>query len=124
MLVIVKDWDFHAFTQLALNIKTIGRFNVFQVNAAKGRLKRRNDLDQSIRIKLVDFNVKHINARKLFKEHRLAFHDWLGGQRADIAKPQHRGAVGDHANQIPPGGVAKGIHGIRHDFFTCRRHPG
>ena len=38
MLVVVKDGDFHALAQLALHIKTVGGLDVFEVDAAKGRL--------------------------------------------------------------------------------------
>ena len=46
---------------------------------------------------------------EMLEQHRLAFHDGLAGQRANIAKPEHRATVGDHADQIALGGVLVGI---------------
>src|SRR5262249_45537150 len=34
-----------------------------------------------------------------------AFHDRLRGERSDVAQTQHRGAVGDHADEVALGGV-------------------
>ena len=38
MLVVMEDRNLHAVAQLALHIKTIRRFDVFEVDAAKGGL--------------------------------------------------------------------------------------
>ena len=78
MLVVVKDRNLHALAQLALDIKAIRRFDVFQVDAAKRRLERGDDVDQFIKvIFLIDFDVKHINTSEFFKQYRLAFHHRL-----------------------------------------------
>ena len=44
MLVIMKDRDFHAFAQLFLDVKALRCLDVFEVNAAKRRLKGCNDV--------------------------------------------------------------------------------
>jgi hypothetical protein len=36
VLIVMEDRNLHAFAQLALDIKTIRRFDVFQVDAAEG----------------------------------------------------------------------------------------
>ena len=58
------------------------------------------------RVALVDLDVEHVDAGELLEQHRLAFHHRLGGERADVAQAQHRGAVGDHADQVAARGVA------------------
>jgi hypothetical protein len=60
----VEDWDFHALTQFALDIKTIGGFDVFEVNAAKSGLECRNDFNQLFGVFLIDLDVKYIDARE------------------------------------------------------------
>ena len=67
VLVVVKDGNLHAFAQFAFNIKTIGRFDVFQIDAAKGGLKSGDDFYQFIRIFFVDLDIEHIDAGKLFE---------------------------------------------------------
>ena len=62
------------------------------------------DLDELVGSRLVDLDVEDVDAGELLEQHRLAFHHRLGGQRADIAQAQHRGAVGDHRDQVAAGG--------------------
>jgi len=38
-------------------------------------------------------NLADVNAGESLEQHRLAFHDRLGGERADIAETQHCGTV-------------------------------
>jgi hypothetical protein len=51
-----------------------------------------------------DLDVEHVDAGEFLEQDRLAFHHRLRGQRADIAEAEHRGAVGDHRDQIGAGG--------------------
>ena len=81
----MKDRDLHALAKLTLDIKTIRSLDVFKVNAAKGRLKRRNHLHKAINIEFIDLYVKDINACELLKEHRLALHHGLGSKGANVA---------------------------------------
>ncbi len=66
VLVVMEDRDIHALTQFLFNIETFGRFNIFEVNAAEGRLQRRDHVDKFIRVKLIDFYVKYIDAGEFF----------------------------------------------------------
>ncbi|KAG1080349.1 hypothetical protein G6F40_015918 [Rhizopus arrhizus] len=90
---------------LALDGEAFRGLDVFQVDAAEGGFQAGDDLDQLVRVGFVDFDVEDIQAGELLEQHRLAFHDRLGSQRTDVAQAQHRGAVGDHADQVATGGV-------------------
>ena len=118
MLVVVEDRDLHAFAQLALDVEAVGGLDVFKVDAAERGFQRGNDLDQFVRILLVDLDVEHVDARELLEEDALALHDGLAGQRADIAQTEHGGAVGDHADQIAACGVFEGRVRVFDDFFA------
>ena len=124
MLIIMKDRDLHPLAQLALDIKTIRRLDVFQIHTTEGRLKGGNNIDQTIQVGLVDLEIKDIDASELLKENALSFHDRLGRQWANIAQAQHRSAVGDHSHQIAARCVAECIGGIFDNFFAGRRHAG
>jgi hypothetical protein len=50
VLVVVEDRDLHALAQLALDVEALGRLDVFQVDAAEGRLQRGDDVDQLVRV--------------------------------------------------------------------------
>ena len=53
--------------------------------------------------RLVDLDVEDVDAGELLEQDGLALHHRLGGERADGAQAQHRGAVGDHADEIARG---------------------
>ena len=124
MLVVVKHRNLHAFAQLALDIKAVRRLDVFEVDGAKGRLQRGDDLDQFGRVFLVNLDVEHIDTGKLLEQYRLAFHHRLGSQRADVAQTQHRRAIGDHGHQVAPAGVLEGRVRVLDDFLAGRGHAG
>ena len=125
MLVVVKNWNVHALAQLALDVEAIGRLDVFEVDAAKRRLQRGDDVHQLVEVVFfVDLDVKHVDAGELFEQHGLAFHHRFGRQRANVAQPKHGGAIGDDGHQIAAAGVLEGVVGVLDDFFAGRRHAG
>src|SRR5690606_31736030 len=54
VLVVVEDGDLHALAQLALDHEAFGRLDVFEVDAAEGRLEPGNDVDQLVGVVFVD----------------------------------------------------------------------
>ena len=64
----------------------------------------------------VHLDVEHVDAGELLEQDRLALHHRLAGQRADVAEAEHRGAVGDHRDQIAPRGIVPRGVGIGLDF--------
>ena len=100
VLVVMKHRNVHALAQLALDVKALGRLDVFQVHAAQRRLQRGDDVHQLVGVALGQFDVEHVDAREFLEEAPFAFHHRLARERADIAQPQHGRAVGDHAHQI------------------------
>ena len=120
MLVVVKHRNFHALAQFALNVKTVRSLDVFKVDCAKGWLQRRNDFNQLDRVFFIDFDVKHIDACELFEQNSLALHDWLCGQRTNIAQAQHRSSVGDDRHQVTACGVLVGSIRVLDNFFARR----
>src|SRR5690606_32023123 len=100
VLVVVKHRDLHAFTQFFLDVETLGGFDVFKVHAAQRGLQGGDDVHQLVGVCFGQFDVEHIDAGKFLEQAALAFHDRLGGQRADIAQAEHGGSVGDDAHQI------------------------
>ena len=122
MLIIVEDGDLHALAQFALDEEALRCLDVFQVDAAEGRLQRGDDIDQLLRVFFVDLDVKHIDTGKLLEQAGLAFHDGLRGFRADVAQAEHGGAVGHHADEVAAGGVAERVGDVFDDLFARRGH--
>ena len=125
MLVIMENRNLHALAQLALHIEAVRCLDIFEVDAAKGGLQRRDDVHQLVEVVLfVDFNVKHIDAGELLEQHPLAFHHRLGGQRANVAQAEHSGAVGNDCDQVATAGVLESVVGIFDDLLTGSCHAG
>ena len=55
MLIVMKDRDIHALTKLTLNIETFRCFDVLKHDAAEGGLERGDNIDQLLRVSLIDF---------------------------------------------------------------------
>src|SRR5690606_22411658 len=101
VLVVVEHRDVHRFAAQPFDHETIGRLDVLEVDGAKGGFQRAHDLGQLDRVGFVDLDVETIDVGKFLEQDRLALHHRLRGEGADIAKPQHGGAVRDHGDQIP-----------------------
>ena len=93
MLVVVEHRDLHALLQLRLDLEAFRSLDVLEIDAAEGRLQRSHGLDHALDGVGGDLDVEHVDAGEFLEQDRLAFHDRLGSQRADIAEPEHRGAV-------------------------------
>src|SRR3546814_14004991 len=50
VLVVVEHRDVHALAQRGLDLEALRRLDVFQVDAAEGRLQRRHHIDQALRV--------------------------------------------------------------------------
>src|SRR5690606_7951763 len=124
VLIVVEYRNVHALAQFTFDVETFGRLDVFKVDTAKGGLQAGDDVDQAVGIEFVDLDIEHVDIGKLLEQHRLALHDGLGSQRADVAQPQYGGTVGDDPDQIATAGVLEGVLRITDDFFAGRRHSG
>ncbi|VTR67337.1 Chloramphenicol acetyltransferase (fragment) [Desulfosarcina cetonica] len=108
MLVIVEDRDGHLFFQGFFNIETIRRLDVLEIDAAKSGFQQAHGADERVGIRRVHLDVEHVDVGKALEQHRLALHDRLAGQGADMPQAQHGGAVGDDRDQVAAIGVVVG----------------
>jgi hypothetical protein len=96
----VEDGYAHASFGFFFDLETFRTLDVFQIDAAECRLQRDDDIDELVDIVLGDFDVEHVYAGKFLEQNRLALHHRLGGERADGAEAQHRGAVGEDGDEV------------------------
>src|SRR5580692_3174093 len=101
----MKDGDVHRLLQRFLNVEALGRLDVFQVDATKGRLEKLAGFNDLVSILGVELDVEDIDVGEAFEQDTLAFHDGLARQRADIAKAEHRRSIGDYCHEIALGRV-------------------
>ena len=107
---------------MRFDLEAFRRLDVFEIDAAEGRLQRRDDLDQLLGSVRVDLEVEHVDAGEFLEQDRLAFHHRLGRQRTDIAEAEHGGAVGDDRDQIAARGSSAASRGIGDDRLAGRGH--
>ena len=109
MLVVVEDGNLHGLTQFFLDLEALGRFDVFEIDAAERRFKQLAELDDLFGILAVDFDVEDIDIGKAFEQDRFAFHDGLSGECADVAEAKHGRAIAHDCDQIAPACVFEGV---------------
>lgn len=114
----MEDGDLHALAQFALDEEALRCLDIFEVDAAEGRLQRGDDIDKLLGVFFVDLDIKHIDTSEFLEQARLAFHDRLRGFRADIAQAEHGRTVGHHADEVAAGGVAERVGNVFDDLFT------
>ena len=116
VLIVVEDGNLHRLLQRLFDVEALRRLDVFQVDAAEGGLEQLAGLDDLVGILGVELDIEHIDVGEAFEQDAFAFHHRLAGQRADVAESEHRGAVGDHGDQVAFGGVLEGVLRILLDF--------
>ncbi len=124
VLVIVKDGNIEHLLEPLLDDETFRRFDVLQVNAAKGGGDGPDNIDDLLRVGGVHLDVEHVDVGEAFEQDAFSFHHRLRGQRSSVAQPQNRRAVGDDRHQITLGRITIGRVGIFGDFQHWHGHAG
>ncbi len=122
VLVVVEDRDVHQFAQPLLDDEAVGRLDVFQVDAAEGGTEIAHAVDEFVDVGGVDLQIDGIDVGEALEQHRLAFHHRLGGQRAEIAEPQNRRAVGDDGDHVAAHRVVEGPARVLGDRLDRHGH--
>ena len=108
MLVVVHDRHIEVLAQTLFDDEALRRLDVFEVDATE---RRGHDLDgftEAVHVFGVEFEVDTVDIGEALEQHRLAFHHGLGGQRPEIAQPQHGCAVGNDRHGVGLGGIVVG----------------
>jgi hypothetical protein len=122
VLVVVEDGDVHALAQRVLDREARGCADVLEVDAAEGGLHRRDRLDERVGVVEVELDVEHVDVGEPLEQHALALHHRLRCTGTDVAETQHRGAVGDDADEVALRGVVEHHLGVLGDVQTRRGH--
>src|SRR5690606_19839162 len=94
--------------QHTLDLKTLGRLDIFQVDATESFVDAHHRVDKVLRRFRFQLDIEHINAGKQLEENTLAFHDRFRRQRAKITETENGGSITDHRHQVALGGKAVG----------------
>ena len=109
VLVVVEDGDVHQLAQALFDDEALGRLDVLEVDAAEGGAEIAHAVDERVGVLRVDLEVDGVDVGEALEQHRLALHDGLRRQRAEIAEAEDGGAVGDDGDHVALGGVVEGF---------------
>ncbi|MNS58553.1 hypothetical protein D3C72_914750 [compost metagenome] len=118
----MENGNIHQFAQAAFDDETFRRLDVFQINAAEGGAEVTHAIDELIGVFGVDLEIDGIDIGEALEQHRLAFHDRLGGERAEIAETEDGRAVGDDRHHVAARGVVVSGRRIFGDGFHRHGH--
>ena len=125
VLVIMEHRDVHDLLQLLLDVEALRRLDVLEIDAPERRLHRLHDADDLVGIGGVQLDVEHVDVGEALEEQALALHHRFAGQGAQVAEAQDRGAVADHRDEVPAGGVFERLQRVfvdlPHRFGDPRR---
>ena len=124
VLVVMEHRDVHQFAQALLDDEALRRLDVLQIDAAEGRAEEAHAVDELVRVLGADLEVDGVDVGEALEQDRLALHHGLGGERAEIAEPQDRGAVGDHRDHVALGRVVEGAGRVSAMASTGTATPG
>ena len=116
VLVIVEHRNVAARDQRFLNLETLRRLDIFQIDATKGIGDGRHRVDKLLAGLVLHLDVDGVDTGEALEQQRFAFHHRLGGQRPQIAQTQNGGAVGDDGHQIALAGITVGIGRVGGDL--------
>ena len=115
VLIVVENRNVHQFAQALLDDETLRRLDVLEIDAAERGAEKFHRVDEFLGVLGSDFQIDRIDVREAFEENRLAFHHGFGGERAEIAEAEDRGAVGNDGDHVAASGVVVGGRGIGGD---------
>ena len=105
VLVVVHHRNVELCLEASLNLEALRCLDVLKVDASKGGRDGFHSLHKAVGVFLVHFDVEHVDAAVNLKQQTFTLHHRLAAQRANVAKPKHRGAVADYCHQVALVGV-------------------
>ena len=124
MLVVVEDRNVELLAQPGLDLEAARGRDVLEVDAAEGGSDELHGLDDLLRVLGVEADGKGIHSGQLLEEHGLALHHRHRRLGADVAEPEHRGAVGDDGHRILLDGEREGALRVFLDRHAHAGHTG
>ena len=120
VLIVVQHRYGQPLAQQPLDLEAFGRSEVLELDGAERARDAAHDVGDAFRLGLGQEDRHAVEPGELGKERRLAFHHGQPRERADVAKPQDRGAVGDDGHGAPQRGV---FPGRRRVLLDGEAHP-
>ena len=104
----MEHGDVEQLLQPLLDDEALRGLDVLEVDAAEGRAEVADAVDERVDVLGIDQQIDGVDIGEALEQRALAFHHRLGGQRAEIAEAEDRGAVGDDGDEVAFVGVVVG----------------
>ena len=105
VLVVMKNRNLEFLFQALLDQETFGCLDIFEVDPAIIVADEFDAIDEFVDILGSDLDVDSVDVREAFEKNGFPFHHRFRRECADIAKTEHRRAVGDHRDEVTFRGV-------------------
>ena len=122
VLVVVEDRDVELLAQPGLDLEAARRRDVLEVDAGEHRGDRLDGADDLLGVGRVEADREGVDVGEALEERGLALHDRQRRERADVAEPEHRGAVGDDGDGVALDGQPAGVLGVLGDRHADPGH--
>ena len=109
MLVIVHHRNVQFFFEATLNLKSLRRLDIFQVDSSKSRRNGLDSIDKGFYISGIDLYVKYINIGKNLKEQAFTLHHRFGCISTYVTQAKHGGTIGDYCHEVSFVGISVSI---------------
>ena len=77
VLIVVKHRNRHPLAAQLFHHETVGGLDILQIDRAKGRFQRADDVGQLVGVRLVQFDVETVDVGEFLEQNRLALHHRL-----------------------------------------------
>jgi len=122
--ILVKDRDGQRGPRAVVDLQTLGRPDVLEVDSAEGRLEHAHGVDDRPRVIRVQLEIEDVDVRQPLEEQRHPFLDRLGGQGPHVSQARHGGTVGHNRDEVAARRVAPGRPGIAGDDAGRKNRAG
>jgi hypothetical protein len=112
------------FPERRLDVEAFGCLDVLEVDATHRWSEHLAEPDDVVGVGGIDLEVENVDVGEALEEHRLALHDRLSGQSANVAEAEDGTPVRDHRHQVAPVGVSERRIGVVGDRQAGVGHSG
>ncbi len=124
MLVVVEDGDVEELLEARLDLEAARRRDVLQVDPAEPGRDRGHGGDDLVRVGRREADRPGIDAAELLEENGLSLHHRHRRLGADVAEPEHRGAVAHDGDRVLLDREVPDLAGILGDRDAHARDAG
>ena len=124
MLVVMEHRNVHDFLQALFDDETLGRLDVFKIDAPEGRRHQPHGLNDLVGVFGIQLDVDGVHVGEPLEKDGFPLHHRFRGQRAQIAKTQDRGAVRHDGDHVALDGIIIGGFRTFRDRIHRHGHAG